>query len=447
MKKLNQLWFLTTENLTFGNPYIQDNEINPLLINQNSALRVIEYNNSHKGIIDEEFLKWALKNNIEYEVVRWFILEYSKQKKAKYDSLIKALYKKFTIYCDESNNAVKFRFKDDKGETKTPWYNDFTLAGIVCDDTCNLNIESLFDEFKLQKNVIDAKLKHIAQYNGESPDRFQDILKSESVHILLKTLLETDGLYIHWSTVCLWYFALVDLVDSVLEIPLFSDEAKNVLYKYALEDACFFSILSTYNYPNIKSEEVKEFCTELIHWIESIEPKNSVEDFLIECIRQGIKSSRRMNNLLYIQDNDTDSLIDSFVANYAMRLAAFPNSRLTFDECGIVQENIEKYVKIYCSEKTPQYNFVKSDSSKWLQLADMISGINGALMAFINVHDMNEINRILTSFNELQTKNLKDFMLLRQKSSRYCIYFDNMSTNYDQIIKIKNIMQIEGIQE
>ena len=85
----------------------------------------------------------------------------------------------YTIYCDESSNAIKFRFKDETGKLNVDWRNDFVFAGIAYEgDTPPFDIDELFASFKLQKTVTDAKLGNIAKYNGDDVNRFVDILKS-----------------------------------------------------------------------------------------------------------------------------------------------------------------------------------------------------------------------------------------------------------------------------
>ena len=47
---------------------------------------------------------------------------------------------------------------------------------------------------------------------------------------------------------------------------------------------------------------------------------------------------------------------------------------------------------------------------------DMISGIQGALMAYINVHDSFQISKDLYDFDEVQRTNLEVFMRLRERT-------------------------------
>lgn len=53
---------------------------------------------------------------------------------------------------DESNNCVKFRFKDIKGNTNVKWYNDFVLSGIAFEgDSDPIRIEDLFVNLNFKK--------------------------------------------------------------------------------------------------------------------------------------------------------------------------------------------------------------------------------------------------------------------------------------------------------
>ena len=124
-------------------------------------------------------MKWALKNGVLYEAVLWFVKDFSEQTDQELLWLIDAYFCPYTIYCDESSNAIKFRFKDETGKLNVDWRNDFVLAGIAYEgDTPPFDIDELFASFKLQKTVTDAKLGNIAKYNGDDVNRFVDILKS-----------------------------------------------------------------------------------------------------------------------------------------------------------------------------------------------------------------------------------------------------------------------------
>ena len=61
--------------------------------------------------------------------------------------------------------------------------------------------------------------------------------------------------------------------------------------------------------------------------------------------------------------------------------------------------NIHRYI---CVNKTPNYDFLNSKNSRWIQLSDMVSGINGALMAYVNLHDIRSIRERLRYLMKLK---------------------------------------------
>lgn len=423
---------------TFGNPTLFARDFPDNITDRTSLLRIAEYNNHHHGIIDNEFIHWALQNDISYEVMLWFIKDFSEQTDEELLWLIDSQFCPYTIYCDESSNCVKFRFKDETGKLNFDWRNDFVLAGIAFEgETPPFDLDNLFSSFKLQKTVNDAKLKHIANYNGKDVNRFVDILKSDKVQLFLSELSKGNT-YIHWSTQSLLYFALVDIVDSVLEIPFMLDTVKNVLYKYARLDLDYFlQFLASYNYPSIKEENAKAFCDDFISWIQTIEPKSDEDEFCLEVLRQGVKSSKRTGELVFITDNRDNLLIDNFVPLYACRLGEFPNSTIHFDKCGIAEEKINTFANIFCDIKKPYYDFLPSTGNKLVQICDFVSGIIAALLAFVNENDIPAINSIVSSFNLTQRQNLKLLLELMRKSTDKNKYFDHMSFNLEQGERIR----------
>lgn len=411
------------------------------IADRTSLLQIAEYNNRHHGIIDNDFLKWAIKTSISYEAVLWFVKDFSEQKDDELLQLIDAYFCPYTIYCDESSNAIKFRFKDETGKLNVDWRNDFVLAGIAYEgDTPPFDIDELFASFKLQKTVTDAKLGNIAKYHGNDVNRFVDILKSKKVNLFLNTLWNSNT-YIHWSTQSLLYFSLVDIVDSVMNIPLMSNGIKNVLYKYVRFDLDYFlEFLARYSYPNIKKEKVEDFCEEFISWIESIEPLSQEDELCLEFLRQGAKSSKKSGDLLFLTENRDNLLIENFVPIYASRLGEFPSSTIHFDKCGIAEENIDRLANAFCDIKKPTYDFIDSTENRWIQICDFVSGMIAALLAFVNENDIGKINAALEMIDETQKNNLKLLTQLIRKSSTKNKYFDHMSCNYEQGERVRYLI-------
>lgn len=426
---------------SFGNRPLYPQDFPDYVNDRTSLLQILEYNNNHHGVIDNEFIKWALQNNITYEAILWFVKGFSEQTDPELLQLIDAKFCPYTIYCDESSNCVKFRFKDETGKFNIDWRNDFVLGGVVFKGNIPpFDIDELFSSLKLQKTVKDAKLKNIAKYDGRDVNRLLDILKSEKVKLVLSTLFNSDT-YLHWATQSLLYYALADIVDSMVDIPYMLDTIKNILYKYVLLDLDYFlRLLVNYNYPSIKQENVRYFCEEFISWIDSLTPVSCEDEFYLELLRQGAKSSKKAEELIFITGNTDKFLIENFVPLYSLRLDIFSSSNIHFDKCGIVEENIEEYANIFCDIKKPYYDFLDSTENKWIQLSDFVSGIIASLLAFVNDNNIEMIDTIVQSFNETQKENIKLLMALIQKSANQNRYFDQMTCNFEQVRRLRNLI-------
>lgn len=430
----NQFLLFYKQHVCFQNRRLEYKDIPKELKNNNGMREIAGYNDFCHGVITENFFKWALQNNVDYASIQWFIEIFSGQKETRLTHLVNAFFKKYRIFFDETGNCVKFRFKNEDGDTNVKWFNDFVIAGVVYDyNLGEFDIDSLFNRLKLQKNIKEVKLKHLVKYNGQDKNRLLNILKSKKLRIVFQSLNDSKSVFIHWSTENLLYFSLADIVDSVLENDdiVMHDRIKNIIYEYAINNNDFLSTLAKYNYPNIKEENVEDFCEFLLECVDDIKNNNIAEnaedDLLV--FKKEIKHVMEHKRLVLLFDNIDKMLIETFVHNYALRIANFPNSELYFDQCAVIEEKIDDIANLLCFYKMPKYEFIDSTSSKWIQLSDIVAGVTGAFMAYINTHNESAIKNDLKQLDEIQKDNLKLYMQLRTKSLMKNIYFDHMSSN------------------
>lgn len=438
-------------SFSFGNPPLLITDF-PDKIEQDSSLkesllRIANYNNSHKGIIDNEFIDWSIKNKISYSAIKWFINDFSLIDDVEKLSYIDGMLNKYTIYYDESNNCLKFQFKDRSGKLNTDYTEDFVLAGIAFEgDDTTLNIETLFQELHLQKNIIDVKLKHIIVKDPEKKDKFLMILNSPKIEIVLSNLLKTPNMYIHWSAMNLLYFALADIVDTNRFTGFFHNEIKNVLYQYARKDeGLLLNLLAEYDYPNIKQEKIRDYCYDMMSWIETLVPNSEEDEFYLEFLRQELKSSGKMRELPLLTDNTSGVLIENFAVEYVLALENFPNSNHIFDEIEEIQSVLNHFIsKIGMKNGTVSYKFVNSRDSKWIQLSDIIAGIMGSYFTYGNHHTVAEIDAQAVQFTAQQKRNLKLLNSLMEKSSSHNIFFDHRSNVFSQNDVFIRLREIAG---
>ena len=141
----------------------------------------------------------------------------------------------FTFYYDETNNIKKFYVKEN--EFNHTFTANFVLGGLVHEGEAP-NTQPLIDSFKLQKNAKEVKFKHIAKGG------FLDCLKSWKLTLFLQ-FLKDSNLYVHYSSINILYWSIVDIVDSAIEN---SDVAKRLGPQFAnhlKNDLGVFHLLKT----------------------------------------------------------------------------------------------------------------------------------------------------------------------------------------------------------
>ena len=125
----------------------------PEFANENEGVQyeltqVARYNNVHKGIIDAEFIQWALDNSISYRVVRWFVADFSGVDDEKIICFLDGVFNHYTMYYDESNNCLKFKFKDENGDLNVDYTEDYVLAGVAFEGTePPVDIDAVFSSY------------------------------------------------------------------------------------------------------------------------------------------------------------------------------------------------------------------------------------------------------------------------------------------------------------
>lgn len=168
----------------------------------------------------------------------------------------------YTFYYDETNNIKKFYVREN--DFNYTFTANFVLGGLLHLGQAP-NVQPLIDGFKQQKTAKEVKFKHIA--NGD----FLDCLKSEKLKLFLQFVKDSD-LYVHYSSLNILYWSIVDIVDSAIVSsdaakqlgPQFANHLKNDLYKLSrLEIDSVIELFYKYEYPNIKNESAFQFIEEL----------------------------------------------------------------------------------------------------------------------------------------------------------------------------------------
>ena len=350
----------------------------------------------------------------------------------------------FTFYYDESNNIRKLSLTENGmnvGRT-----GNFVLAGILnIKKDKDTNFDEVIDKLNLQKTTNELKLKHIGK------GHFLDLLNSKKLSILLNWLADND-LFIHYFNLNVFFWSIVDIVDSIMEnLPfdqglffkpnhmVVKSDFYKVIKSHELE---FLTELKKFNYPNIKKNKIHEFSEFLINFIsESSDVLNDERKYLLN---KFFEQAINKDELFFIMHNDDDILIDSFFNFYIQRVYLFTNSLHIFDTETTVEKKIEKWIFMDSGETISNYEFKDSKSDRAIQISDVLAGLLGKYFSFIEKTDFDELKSIKSSLKTQQTSNLNLLCQLIEKSNSFCEGFFINIVCEDEYLKHNFFMAINN---
>lgn len=312
------------------------------------------------------------------------------------------------FYYDESNNIRKLWL--DKDNFNAPIDSDFILGGVVhIDQIQNANVDELKTQLRIQKSVKELKFKNISKSKP-----FLDCLAEPKVKLFLEWLYHSD-LYIHYSNVNNFYFAIVDIIDSISErafLP-FIFQIKNELYKIAVANyQNFYQLLVKYNYPNIDPKSIASFYQQILSFIDDMDELSFEIEILRQCLRQGIKQKE----LIFLQNNPEKTIIDSYFPFYLRPVGVFPNCHHTFDNEYCIESQFEKFEIYHGNRKADNYSFINSKDNPLIQVSDCIVGLLGKYYTYVNRISLKEANEMFNIITTDQHSTLKLFAQVIKKS-------------------------------
>lgn len=342
---------------------------------------------------------------------------------------------KFTFYYDESNNIRKLHLTS-KGLNVEKSCN-FVLAGIVHKGECHsADFELLKKSLCLQKSVKEIKLKHIGKGS------FESILESEKLNTILQWLLDND-FYIHYFSLNVLYWSIVDIVDSVIENldPVEREffiqshmSVKSDLYKVIVSnETLFLEKLREFEYPNIKSDRVNEFANFLVGFVkENSEVLSEGRKYLLNKFMEGAEGSAE---LFFIMNEKDHVLISDFFIYYLRNTYLFKNSKHFFDEEKEIEAIFNKYDLVDQGVVINNYSFVNSEEMLEVQISDVLAGFLAKYSTFLSDTSKDQIKTIKNGLNPRQLSNLKLLEKLIDKSDAVSRGFFYRTVSEDEYLK------------
>jgi hypothetical protein len=346
----------------------------------------------------------------------------------------------YTFYYDETNNIKTFYVREN--DFNYTFTANFVLGGLLHERDAP-DVQPLINSFNLQKTVKEVKFKHIAF--GD----FLDCLKSQKLSLFFRFLRDSN-LYVHYSSLNILYWSVVDIVDSAIMNsdaamqlgPGFDNRLKNDLYKLCrVEIDAVIQLFYTFEYPNVKPDKIGDFIKALNILFKGYLPLPEFH-FGLESLRQILKESEKKGELTFIMNEDDHVLLADLTQFYLRPIYTFKNSTHIFDNEDYIREALNKYRMLDKGVEFKNYSFVDSQDSQLIQLSDIFIGFMGKYTQYRNVHSIEHIETDIDSFSTLQLKNLKLFIDIINKSDMKNPAFLHATDSYEEVIKFDRICEI-----
>jgi hypothetical protein len=309
----------------------------------------------------------------------------------------------YTFYYDETNNIRRLHITRDGLNVKDP--GCFVLGGIAHrGEPRDLGFAELRSALKVQKSVKELKLKHIGS------GAFLEILLSERLTALLTWIMER-GLFIHFQALDVMYWSIVDIVDSILTetrngaLMSIGGELKNDLYiilRANIDDTV--DLFKRYSYPNVGPQRRTAFVRELLDILEQR------SDLLPEFNHQMLKGLLQMawanRSLPYLENEDSNVLIDGFSNFYIARISLFKNSAHILDVEDLIRARLSAMTFMDEGRPLHIHRFVDSKTEPGVQVADTVAGLLGKALTLAIRSNGHDLRRSLSRLSSVQVRNL-----------------------------------------
>ena len=284
----------------------------------------------------------------------------------------------FQFFYDEANNFRKLKFGDEGFNNKVN--SHFVVGGIVFENKPNL--EQILKDSRVQNQHDEVKFKDFARGSLEQ------CLKSSKLRLFLKGL-KANNVNIHYSITNTLYWAVVDIVDTILndtKLYPFHDVYKTTLYIIAKkEESRLLKLFLKYEFPAVLEEQMDGFYQELQSLLQ-LHINDQHLTFHIQELNRLIKRARRKKDWNSLLDDDKGLLFQNDGLMYARNIVFFQNSSHVFDKEDQLEVGFTKKVRDYAKSEMTNYTFKDSKSSLAIQLSDVIVSTIARYHDFLDSH-------------------------------------------------------------
>ena len=360
--------------------------------------------------------------------------------------------KKYTLYYDESNNIRKlllsgseFNIDRDPSQDSSPI---FVLAGIAFKgESKEFDFDLLKENLRIQEPSGELKFSKVVKIRAKyTPlEAFKYTLGSSSFETLFNYLIDNDIL-IHYKAVNTVYWSFIDIVDDLVMCTKRVDDIekhsfyKSCLYRLIqLDKGSFLSLMSEFNFPNIKKAESLYFLNRLNDLIQNKlgslliknenenENENKKQDFLMlfqlgKLISKCVSLFSQNLNFEMVFHTKKDILIEDFSFFYINRINTFPGSVHILDNESKIEKAVIKFFN--CDPKYSALNFSFVESVELenyrVQISDVLAGFMRLYFGFLEYASIEEVVLFKNELTPLRKRNLSLLKSLLDKSVDEC---------------------------
>ena len=306
------------------------------------------------------------------------------------------------IYFDESNNIKKGIIGKEKDNNFDLENLYFVLGGIATKK--ELDFKELLAYVGARQVPVDAKFS----FFSFRKTKFEEAVQQSRLRRFFEYLLK-EKVIIHFDVLHYFHFAIIDILDSLIEendanqmaaftyyLDLQSDMTE-VLYQTFDE---FHDLLVDYEFPNVPKEKANDFINAILDMYTSnlkYFDMDDIDNFTKELLRQIIKAKRNKTNLIFLEGNQPFIIGDSVLHNYISRMAEFEDLKYFDNELSItnaLEQMDEKY-----KEKL-NVDFWDSSEHREIQICDVICGFVARLYNFLSHNSYESIVTFCSSLEK-----------------------------------------------
>ena len=312
-----------------------------------------------------------------------------------------------TLYYDETDNVKHLVMLPSK-KVNAAENTCFVLGGIQAETTIS------DDELHTVLGKTPGKeLKSTKDLRGT----FVDILRKENISRVLN-LIDDKGWHIHFIMVQVWYYAFVDIIDSICDDVEMAFPYKAILYKILKSSPSeTVELLGRYHYPDVKMEEQKRFIEELDDMVEKYfnTSTNIMERIMILMLMEELENAKD-KELTFIQDED--EWVKAFIQFYSAEIYSYPNKTLILDMEKQVEKALWDDIIEVDGDILLNYSFEDSASNPMIQVCDYVVSILRKYFIFLD-QNMDIIETEISGFDEQQLNNFKLLNKVMKQSLDY----------------------------